>query len=249
MRVVCPRPDHPVVVTEGSLVLVVEHAELDTGWVPGIDPNSEAVAGYISAIGAGERPVVLALDATRPGRTDDLAFVLDGRHALAAYLSMGMDPTVRLLACAPPRRDVAWCWHPDRSLNHPPIVGAREVVAGPAHEWRPEDGDEPPCDNADWLDRTDGPDCRDDDPLEFGRDDLIATLRDQPRTARSARPVFATVGPPGWLWSGELMPGHIVEVSDGAGLIRVQGSRTSEASVLWLRHELVVASAHMSDGP
>lgn len=248
VRVVCPQLDNPVVVTEGSLALVVEHAELDTGRVPGIAPDSEAVAGYVFAIRSGERPVVLALDATRPGQTDDLAFVLDGRHALAAYLSMGMDPTVRLLACAPPRRDVAWCWHPDRVFITHPLSELAKSSRAPHTLGGREGGQQSPCDCADWLDRTDGPDCRDDDPLWFSRVDLNTTLREQPRTARSARPVFATVGPPGWLWSGALLPGHLVEVSDGAGVIRVQGSRASEASVLWLRHEPVAASAHVSDG-
>ncbi|MFI5716360.1 hypothetical protein [Nocardia sp. NPDC051750] len=257
VQVVSPQLDHPVVVGPREvLTLVIDGGEPGSG----IARASGSVAEYVSDIRAGERPVVLALDITRPDRTDDLALVLDGRHALAAYLSLGVDPMVLLLYCSPPYRDTEWCWHPERFTMTRPLSAledsARERESA---KWSLEQDEW--CDCPDRCARPDPsaddeddpmywPACSEDDPLEFGRDDLNDALRDQPLTAQQARPVVATVGP-GWLRAGEqrMMPGHLVEIPDGLGVVRVQGSRNSPtAAVLWLHNQPVLAKADVIAG-
>ncbi|MFD4438745.1 hypothetical protein ACFWPK_03090 [Nocardia sp. NPDC058519] len=155
VRVIRPEPDRPVTVGPGATVLVVGY--------PAESLSPERIAWYRSAIDAGDRPVVSVLDASRPDRDNELAFVLDGHHALAAYLAAGQEPVLRWLSCEPIAAE-AWCWHPS---------------------GRPETGCY--CDDGDWSD------CVWADPLAIGSADLAEALRAQPRTELLARPIFAAL--------------------------------------------------------
>ncbi|WP_406273663.1 hypothetical protein OH799_35270 [Nocardia sp. NBC_00881] len=254
VRVEHPDTERPILVQAGALTLIAAHRAAD--------PTSEKTVGdpafenSMAAIRSGERPVVLALDASRPGQSNELAFVLDGHYILAAYRALGLDPTVRLLDCIP--RSERWCWHPNGRPRRRYTADSDEyrtsvAIASRFIEQTEElrhhspdelvptpDGHELPCGCAagDWSE------CHTDDPLEFGPADLDAALRDQPHTARRARPLYASVCEPELTW-----PGELVDISEGAGVIRVLGSRANpEASVLWFRGKPAFAEAFVARG-
>ncbi|MGO4617241.1 hypothetical protein AB4305_22640 [Nocardia sp. 2YAB30] len=218
--VVHPVRDHAVVVPVGKPVLV--DALDDDG--PGL--AADVVEYYTEQIRAGARPEILALDASRPGTHHELAFVLDGHHALAAYQALRREPTVRMLACRP--HSSTLCWHPDGIRSQSDDVGAAGARRDCACAEREED----------WWD------CRCDYPLVFGVAEFRAALRDQPRTARQARPLFASVADNEKTW-----PGQLVDVPDGVGLIRVEGSRYQpRANRLWLGRQPAFADAYVNRG-
>ncbi|MGO4649753.1 hypothetical protein AB4305_33215 [Nocardia sp. 2YAB30] len=208
--VVYPRPDLPVLVPQGRPALVAAHDE------PELD--REIIDRYTVAIRAGLRPQTLALHAS-PGPEHELAIVLDGHHALAAYRLLGIDPVVRLM------ESDGRCWHPNGGLlrHLPPDTDL---------------ADEPyDCEGWDWKD------CLATDPLEFGQGDLVDAFRGQPRSARLARPVFAAIG----VVTDANRPGWLVE-SEGVGAIRVLGSQQSGSSMLVLNHRPAFAAADINRG-
>ncbi|NKY87657.1 hypothetical protein [Nocardia veterana] len=105
--------------------------------------------------------------------------------------------------------------------------------------WHPEHrAGQPDCCAESWIE------CWRGDPLTFGMEDLTAAFAHHPRAARAARPLFASFGD---IRTGR--PGHIVDVVDGRGLIRIEGSRDRPAaSVLWLNGRPALADALLADG-
>ncbi|MBF6468504.1 hypothetical protein IU427_25550 [Nocardia beijingensis] len=116
VTVIRPGLDAPVVVPHGGGALLVSTHD---------DVNPVVVDEYRERILAGERPVVTSLSC--PDRPVRWGFVLDGHHALAAYLAVGVPPVI--LACGPylPAGDAGFPadWgrvpQPDRSWSKSPV--------------------------------------------------------------------------------------------------------------------------------
>ncbi|WP_040793742.1 hypothetical protein [Nocardia paucivorans] len=244
VRVYHPEPDRGVLVTSGSPALVAAYAPAT--------PDDLTLA----SIRSGKRPEVLVLNASRPGQDTELAFVLDGHAVLAAYRELGMNPVVRILDCVSGGGGRRICWHPngrprrtyteDSAEYRTMIAIASRLIeqneglqAYTPEQLAPEpDGHDLSCCATEWSE------CMVEDPVSFDTTDLDDALRAQPHTSRRARPFYASLHDP-----EASRPGHLVDVVDGTGVVRVFGSQDCpEASVLWFRGKPAYAEALVARG-